>query len=161
MIWEFDDNVVVTDGIFSCPTGILDVPVTLIPFERPALTAVEELEKHKEDAIKILDNLYSSKLAEGVICHIPGVNFTMDAYFEDALALKHGIELAQANGVTEITVTDIHNIDHEHISIDDAFDINKQQANNFAYLRQRRNERRTNIKKALTKEIVDQNTTME
>ena len=105
----------------------------------PAAT-FDELKAQK---VADIQKEFLDSLAHGVEVSSEAITLTMDAGEEHAVRLKHGIELAELNGLTEMTITDYHNVDHPGISIADASAIAIAMGNDFATKRARKNALRT------------------
>lgn len=95
---------------------------------------------------------FLASLTAGVVVTAGALTLTMDAGEEHAVRLKHGIELAELNDMTEMTITDFDNVDHPGISIADARTIAVAMGNDFATKRARKNQLRALALQATTEE---------
>jgi hypothetical protein len=106
---------------------------------------VLSLDRLKAARIAQIAQAMDAELAAGVEVDVPAGKIRMDGRHEDVLKLQHGIELAQALGETEIDIVDYYNEVHTGISIADALEIARQQAENCRALWAKKNVLRQQI----------------
>jgi len=108
-------------------------------------TNEEILEDAKQFKYSELDADFLIRISEGVTCSVGGVDYFMASSLADVTLLEGGITLASKLFQATMTITDFNDNDHV-ISLADANAINLIQAINYATLRQRRNDLRTQVK---------------
>jgi hypothetical protein len=86
----------------------------------------------RSSQVEAIKNDMDIYLSLGVICSgitVSGVK--MDAYEEDAVRMKHGIELAELNEEDYMNVIDYNNEVHFNVPMSTAVSIAKQQGDNY------------------------------